>query len=31
MRLLREECGYDGCAISDDLEMRAVAEHFPLE
>lgn len=31
MRLLREECGYDGCAISDDLEMKAVADHFPLE
>jgi beta-N-acetylhexosaminidase len=31
MRLLREEVGYDGCAISDDLEMKAVAEHFPLE
>jgi len=31
MRLLREECGYDGCVISDDLEMKAVAEHFPLE
>jgi beta-N-acetylhexosaminidase len=31
MQLLREECGYDGCAISDDLEMKAVAEHFPLE
>jgi len=31
MRLLREECGYDGCVISDDLEMKAVADHFPLE
>jgi beta-N-acetylhexosaminidase len=31
MRLLRDECGYDGCVISDDLEMKAVAEHFPLE
>jgi beta-N-acetylhexosaminidase len=31
MRLLREDCGYDGCVISDDLEMKAVAEHFPLE
>ncbi len=31
MQLLREECGYDGCVISDDLEMKAVAEHFPLE
>src|SRR6185369_13582957 len=31
MRLLRDECRYDGCVISDDLEMKAVAEHFPLE
>jgi beta-N-acetylhexosaminidase len=31
MRLLREECGYDGCVVSDDLEMKAVADHFPLE
>jgi beta-N-acetylhexosaminidase len=30
LRLLRDECGYDGCVISDDLEMKAVAEHFPL-
>jgi beta-N-acetylhexosaminidase len=31
MRLLRDEVGFDGCAVSDDLEMKAVAEHFPLE
>ncbi len=31
MRLLREEAGFRGCAVSDDLEMKAVAEHFPLE
>ncbi len=31
MRLLREQAGFDGCAISDDLEMKAVAAHFPLE
>jgi beta-N-acetylhexosaminidase len=31
MRLLREWCGFDGCAVSDDLEMAAVAQHFPLE
>src|SRR5512138_1700220 len=31
MRLLRERVGFQGCAVSDDLEMKAVAEHFPLE
>ncbi|HEU4383406.1 MAG TPA: beta-N-acetylhexosaminidase [Anaeromyxobacteraceae bacterium] len=31
MRLLRDWCGFEGCAVSDDLEMKAVAEHFPLE
>jgi beta-N-acetylhexosaminidase len=31
MRLLRESCGFDGAALSDDLEMAAVAAHFPLE
>jgi beta-N-acetylhexosaminidase len=31
MRLLREEVGFRGCAVSDDLEMKAVAGHFPLE
>ncbi|MBI5068790.1 MAG: beta-N-acetylhexosaminidase [Deltaproteobacteria bacterium] len=30
LRLLREECGFHGPVISDDLEMKAVAEHFPL-
>jgi len=30
LRLLREECGFDGPVISDDLEMKAVAEHYPL-
>ncbi len=30
MRLLRTEVGFAGCAISDDLEMKAVAEHFSL-
>jgi beta-N-acetylhexosaminidase len=29
--LLRERCGFDGCVVSDDLEMKAVMEHFPLE
>lgn len=31
MRLLREELGFQGCCVSDDLEMKAVAEHFPIE
>lgn len=31
MRLLREEIGFQGCCVSDDLEMKAVAEHFPLD
>jgi beta-N-acetylhexosaminidase len=31
MQLLRSSTGFRGCAISDDLEMKAVAEHFPLE
>jgi len=30
LRLLREECGFAGPVISDDLEMKAVTEHFPL-
>jgi beta-N-acetylhexosaminidase len=31
MRLLRDEVGFRGACVSDDLEMKAVAEHFPLE
>ena len=31
MQLLRGTCGFAGAAISDDLEMKAVAAHFPLE
>jgi beta-N-acetylhexosaminidase len=31
MRLLRDRCGFDGAALSDDLEMAAVAAHYPLE
>lgn len=29
--LLRESLGYDGVVISDDLEMKAIASHFPVE
>lgn len=31
LQLLRRECAFEGCAISDDLEMKAVAANFPLE
>ncbi len=31
MRLLRDECGFRGCCVSDALEMKAIAAHFPLE
>jgi len=31
MGLLRTWCAFDGPALSDDLEMAAVAAHFPLE
>jgi beta-N-acetylhexosaminidase len=31
MRLLRDECGFQGCCVSDDLEMKAIAAHYPLE
>jgi beta-N-acetylhexosaminidase len=31
LRVLRERVGFDGCCISDDMEMKAVADHFPLE
>lgn len=29
--LLREQIGFDGVLFSDDMEMRAVADHFPIE
>lgn len=29
--LLREELGYDGCIISDALEMKAIADHYGVE
>jgi beta-N-acetylhexosaminidase len=31
LRLLRTECSFDGCVISDDLQMKAVADHVALE
>src|SRR5512145_2625754 len=31
LRLLREELGFQGCCVSDDLEMKAVADHYPIE
>lgn len=31
LALLRERCGFGGCCVSDDLEMKAIAAHVPLE
>ncbi len=30
-RLLREELGYDGLVVTDDLEMGAIAKHYEIE
>jgi beta-N-acetylhexosaminidase len=30
-RLLREELGYDGIVVTDDLEMGAIARHYEIE
>jgi beta-N-acetylhexosaminidase len=29
--LLREQLRYDGLVVTDDLEMRAIADHYPVE
>jgi beta-N-acetylhexosaminidase len=31
LALLRQRCGFAGCCVSDDLEMKAIAAHVPLE
>lgn len=31
LALLRERLGYDGVIVTDDLEMKAVADHFAIE
>ena len=31
LALLRERCGFQGCCVSDDLEMKAIAGHVALE
>lgn len=29
--ILRDQLGYDGVVISDDMQMKAIREHYPLE
>ncbi len=29
--LLRGKLGYEGLVITDDLEMKAIADHYPLD
>jgi beta-N-acetylhexosaminidase len=31
LQLLRDRCGFAGCCVSDDMEMKAIAAHVPLE
>lgn len=31
MAMLRDELGYDGLVFSDDIEMKAIADHFSVE